>query len=560
MRRDPLEQAAESYDAAGDLEGLARVTVTMGLSPALVDTTLTGSARITALLTRLERGGISPPLRVALYEALGLRLFTAGEYEASLAASERAATLARACGDERTQALAERNRVNILQMLGRLGEALQGGQTALPLVETSGDPQRLVWLLTDLAYIHALRGAFATSRRYIDRALTQAEQLVNPADLSFALAIGRWLAVLSGEWPRARADLERATSVSSVTDRSWYSSYPPIFLARLSLAQGEWTAATVAVREALALAQESGDLQALRWASTTMAELEILEGRAAAARARLVPLLDRAGLEECDVTALLPVLAWAQLELGAVDEAAATVEQALRRARPEEMHLVVVEALRVQALVLLRREQWDEAARSLAEGLALARAMPYPYAEARLLHLDGTLRAQQGEGAAACEPWVRVSAMRVSCVLGFTMITWPRRAPSRVTLWPVASSVRFLLMMRLSVMMPEQANVIVSPEEAAAMAVSRWVLSHTATVWVAAWASVGARPYRPPRATRAARTARRRRDGRGTSGLCRRTGERGIRMNLSVPAGTTSNRRARGHRKARFFTRGRVHQ
>jgi len=396
-----LEQAAESYDAAGDLEGLARVTVTMGLSPALVDTTLTGSARITALLTRLERGGISPPLRAALYEALGLRLFTAGEYEASLAASERAATLARACGDERTRALAERNRVNILQMLGRLGEALQVGQTTLPLVETSGDPQRLVWLLTDLAYIHALRGAFATSRRYIDRALAQAEQLVNPADLSFALAIGSWLAVLSGEWPRARADLERATSVSSVTDRSWYSSYPPIFLARLSLAQGEWTAATVAVREALALAQESGDLQALRWASTTMAELEILEGRAAAARARLVPLLDRPGLEECDVTALLPVLAWAQLELGAVDEAAATVEQALRRARPEEMHLVVVEALRVQALVLLRREQWDEAARSLAEGLALARAMPYPYAEARLLHLDGTLRAQQGEGAAA---------------------------------------------------------------------------------------------------------------------------------------------------------------
>jgi len=60
-----------------------------------------------------------------------------------------------------------------------------------------------------------------------------------------------------------------------------------------------------------------------------------------------------------------------------------------------------VEALRVQALVLLRREQWDEAARSLAEGLALARAMPYPYAEARFLHLDGALRAQQGEGAAA---------------------------------------------------------------------------------------------------------------------------------------------------------------
>ncbi len=396
-----LEQAAESYAAAGDLEGLARVTVTIGLSPALVATTLTGGARITALLNRLERGGISPPLLAALHEALGLRLFTAGEYEASLAASERAAMLARACGDDRTLALAERNRINILQMLGRLGDALQVGQTALPLVETIGDPQRLVWLLTDLAYIHTLRGAFATSRRYTDRALAQAEQLGNPADLSFALAIGSWLAVLSVDWPRARADLDRVTSVSSLTDRSWYSSYPPIFLARLSLTQGEWTAATVAVQEALALAQGSGDLQARRWASTTMAELEILEGRAEAAREWLVPLLDRPGLEECDVTVLLPALAWVHLEWGQVDEAAEAVEQALRRARSEEMHLVLVEALRVRALVALRREQWDEAARSLEEGLALARAMSYPYAEARLLLVYGEVHGQKRELAAA---------------------------------------------------------------------------------------------------------------------------------------------------------------
>src|SRR5262245_29193503 len=64
------------------------------------------------------------------------------------------------------------------------------------------------------------------------------------------------------------------------------------------------------------------------------------------------------------------------------------------------MRLVLVEALRVQALVALRRERWDEAASSLAEGLALAQEMPYPHAEARLLQVSERLRALRGEPGA----------------------------------------------------------------------------------------------------------------------------------------------------------------
>ncbi|HEU0026640.1 MAG TPA: hypothetical protein VFQ25_05945 [Ktedonobacterales bacterium] len=406
-----LERAAESYDAVGDLEGLARVTVAIGVAPVLVGTMFTSMARITALLDRLERGGASPPFLAALYGALGLRLFTANQYEAALAASERAATLARASGDARTVVLAERNRVNILQMLGRLGDALQVGETVLPLAETVGDLRRLVWLLTDLAYIHNLLGAFAPSRQYLDRALALAAQLGNPADLSFVLASHSRIAMLSGDWASAHADLDRATSASSQTDRSWFSSYPPIFQARLSLAQEEWTTATASAQEALDLAEGSGDLQALRWTATTMAEIDILEGRSEAARDRLVPLLDRPGLEECDVTVLLPVLAWAQLEMGQVDEAAETVAEALRRARPEGMRLVLVEALRLRSMVALRRGQWDMAAISLEEGLELARLMPYPYAEARLLYLAGIVHAEQRLPEVARERWEEALAI-----------------------------------------------------------------------------------------------------------------------------------------------------
>jgi hypothetical protein len=62
---------------------------------------------------------------------------------------------------------------------------------------------------------------------------------------------------------------------------------------------------------------------------------------------------------------------------------------------------VLVEVLRVQALIALRRGQWDQPACSLEEGLARARAMPWPHAEARLLHLGGLRHVQHGEPEAA---------------------------------------------------------------------------------------------------------------------------------------------------------------
>jgi tetratricopeptide (TPR) repeat protein/transcriptional regulator with XRE-family HTH domain len=399
-----LERAADTYDGADDLEALARVTAALGWAHSLRGTTPAGIARITALLERLERAGASPPSLAKLYEALGWLLFTAGRYDASLAAGERAATLARARGDERTVALAEENRINVLQMLGRLGDALRVGRAVLPLAERVGDLECLWRTHIDMAYTYVLRADFASGRSAFDRALALAQQVGNPTRLAFTLALRSWIAVLSGDLTNARVDLDRAASVSNQTDHSWYSVYLPIFLARLFLLEGASDPAATQARDALAISEQSGDLQARRLASTIMAEIDILESRPEAARARLLPLLDRPDLQECDVTLLLPVLAWAHLELDQVDLAAETVEQALARARPEEMQPVLVEALRVRAMIALRQEQWDEVASSLEEGLALARSMPYPFAEARLRELEGLLQAQAGDGDAAGVP------------------------------------------------------------------------------------------------------------------------------------------------------------
>lgn len=54
-------------------------------------------------------------------------------------------------------------------------------------------------------------------------------------------------------------------------------------------------------------------------------------------------------------------------------------------------------------MVALRQQYWEEATTALEEGVALARSMPYPYAEGRLLHVYGQMHIQKGEPALARE-------------------------------------------------------------------------------------------------------------------------------------------------------------
>ena len=77
--------------------------------------------------------------------------------------------------------------------------------------------------------------------------------------------------------------------------------------------------------------------------------------------------------------------------------------QAINLARATNYRLSLVHALWVQAMVAIRQERWDNAEGSLEEGVALARSMPYPYTEARLLQVCGQMHVQRGEPGPARE-------------------------------------------------------------------------------------------------------------------------------------------------------------
>jgi len=402
---DAWGPAVEAYRAAGDWEGLGRVAARLAWAHARRGAPDAGLALLASLppgLTRETTGEPpAPGVAAALHTGMAVLLLTAGRYDEALSASERASALARAGGGQPERARADGLRLDLLDLMGRLGDALALGREVLPLAEAADDPDMLLRLHRNLAYVHARRGDLAASRARLARALEVATRLGDPAQWAYTLALGARVAVVSGNWVAAQSALDEAAATLRADERSWYAPYIPGYRAFLALAVGDRTGAAAEVAEAEAALVGSGNLQARRTAAAVAAELDILAGWPEAAVARLTPLLDRPGLEESDVTELLPTLAWAQLEQGHATEADATVERALARARREGMRPVLVEALRVGALVALHRGDDDAAARDLREGLALAREMPYPYAEMRLLQVEASLRARRGEDAAA---------------------------------------------------------------------------------------------------------------------------------------------------------------
>src|SRR5438876_301077 len=76
----------------------------------------------------------------------------------------------------------------------------------------------------------------------------------------------------------------------------------------LCLGEGGWEAACRYCEESIAILERRGDLQGLRPAATFGAWCDLLQGHAAAARARLAALRDHPGLEEREEPFVLPFL------------------------------------------------------------------------------------------------------------------------------------------------------------------------------------------------------------------------------------------------------------
>lgn len=268
------------------------------------------------------------------------------------------------------------------------------------------------------------RGEFARSHEYVGPTIAAAEKLGSGLLTTVAQLRRAILSMYEGDWRQAHADLDWVGDLEEQVIGSWVVAYPLLALGTLCVLEGAWEKAGRYLEEVVALAARTGDMEALRWANVWLAELALREGRPEEireARDLLAALLDRpelreAGWRELDVTALLPRLAWAYLELGNTDEATTMAVESVGRAREQGHRIALADALWVRGMVAARQEEWEDAVTALDEGLSVARAMPYPYAEARVLETYGMMRHARGETGEARE-WLN-AALAIFARLG----------------------------------------------------------------------------------------------------------------------------------------------
>lgn len=398
---DVLEQAVEVYQRARDGEAVGRVTARIGRVHRDRGTVGEGIARLEPLLNFLDWSGPSRGL-ASVHVALAHLYFAGGRYRDSAQAAERASETARAIGDDGLLAAAEMRRGTTLYLGGETEQGVQILESVVQLAESVGDLDTLSIAVSNLGEMYFEMGALDRGKMNLERALELAERVGELASMGYSLVMIGWLLYYLGEWDHAKASIDRGAEVIRSVGSSWYSAYPPLQTARLQVAQGDWEEAARNLNECLAIAEPIGDIQALQGAHRLLGELDVLEGRPEEARARLEPLKN--GERLTDQIGLLATLAWAHLELGAVDQADEIVAGALDVAHLRRNKPLLPEALRVLGMVRARQGRWDEAQTAFQESISLARSLPYPYVEARALVEYGITQVHHGELEQAREP------------------------------------------------------------------------------------------------------------------------------------------------------------
>jgi tetratricopeptide (TPR) repeat protein len=361
-----VEAALGLYQMLGDVEGQGRVLARLGHFHAGVGTPKEGLECVQPLVAPLCAAGLSLSGQSALSTALSRLYYNIAEntditeesekralQSESLAAASQAEALAEQAHDENLLGLAMSRRGATLLLLEREEEGAQVLEDAIRLLEASGDLEALWVALNNVGNFYLDRGEYTLALPHTERALAIAERLGDQegiadkkqkrGDIFFAL----------GQWEQARQNLDQADAFL----REAPVSFPLVFLhfdlGLLALAQRQAEEAAEHFRCALVLAEQIKHPYLLFWASSSLADLDLVEGRPEGARARLEPFLDRSSLGAGEQAWVRRQLGWASLELGDLERAEVLLEEASTLARAHHLAGFLVGVLHSQARMAL---------------------------------------------------------------------------------------------------------------------------------------------------------------------------------------------------------------
>jgi class 3 adenylate cyclase/tetratricopeptide (TPR) repeat protein len=406
-----LEQAGAAQRALGSGEVSAQTAAMLARCYARCcqsDRSLTALAPWMVGRNRPAIEGETASGQASLYAALADLYFHTGAYQAQLDAAERAAKLWEELSDTRSHVDALLLQGIALRLLGHWREGLSTLDEAVSRAKEAGALYVCAHASYHVVYSFLQSGNWYQAETPLGTALELGKQTGNSHFYGSSLFVHGLLDFYRGDWATALTWFDQAQNHLEESSLVAVRAYAPYGQGLIRAATGDVAEGIRLLERSISISRDGGLPFILHRAQRDMAEVELVLGKAVEARVRLQPIVQTPGWEEYnDITPLLPMLAWACIQLGDEGMAETLLDRARPQAEAQHHYLALLDVLRIRSLLYTRQERFGEAQAALDQALARARSMPHPYAEAKLLYSYGQLKSSKGDRGAALESLTR---------------------------------------------------------------------------------------------------------------------------------------------------------
>jgi tetratricopeptide (TPR) repeat protein len=397
-----LEAALAGYRTTGDEDSLHRLT------GRLADAHFrrgTSDDALDEAVSLAEQHDLVPATAasdsvVARWQGLVRLIFARGAYKRLVTVGRPLARAGRATGNAKLERLGTRVEAGGLIYLGRVREGIALMEATMPLDPVAARDDRAPEAAVLLSAAQLSIGSLESSRAVSERMLRAAESAGDALIAAMHSVLLATIHYVQGDWQHGQVLLRNAQERLNVLGPSPHSLRMVPALGQTLTWAGDWQQARFYLETAIHTAHSLRAPELEHAAVAQLAQLDLLEGQPEAALASLQPRLTK-DLPWSYAVPLLTTLAAAQLELGDPARALQHAEKAVAEARRTEGWVNGIRALEVLGTVEAHRGNHDLSDAPHQEALKRARAIPFPYAEAHILHASGQLDRARGDGTSA---------------------------------------------------------------------------------------------------------------------------------------------------------------